>query len=626
MNPLELASGFVLLVLVRWWGAHAPFRRFEVPPQLLAAVVALVGLFFLTMVVARAVHHFAGVAFDPESLAASGVLQTALSIVWGVTGLTAMVIGARASARAIWLGGAALMAVVVVKLFLVELDNTGYAGPRGVVLGRWRAAARRGLFCARAAPRGSRQTHGIMRTAMQRRPTPSAAVVSCACLALGALSSGALALQHEQFAAGWPLELPSEEGFFDVPLTLEIYQQARRLEELAVLDLAGYPMPFYRVSQTPPTPSERRTSLAASPVYATDASAAELTVATDDQRTNVTVTRPADEAGPQIVAFILDARAIEAAPLALELEWRALAQPFLMEVRIEQSETLTEWRPVGRASIAQLSIDDTELRHGRVPVVAAQGGYYRITASGSVVDWYLESADLVSAATERPPMRVARFAPIAERPTETRAQDEAAAAETLYFDLGGRLPVTAVTVSFTAPNRWGRASLASSDSLEGPWRTHAGSRLFYELDYENENLASPDVELGRVEHRYWRAVFEVAPSPGAVELQVEYPQEHLRFYAAGVAPYMLVAGTVSPAAGPDTTLLTAWDELRPRGTGLQQATVGARVELGGAAALEEPFEFPWLTATLWLVLGGGVLGVAAMAFKLAREMRQDASR
>ena len=350
-----------------------------------------------------------------------------------------------------------------------------------------------------------------MRTAMPRAFAPSSAVVSCACLALAA--SAAYALQQEQFVAGWPLDLPSEEGFFDVPLTLEMYQQARRLEELAVLDLAGYPMPFYRVSETPPTPTERRTSLTASPVYAAGATPAELTIATDDQRTNVTVTRPPDQPAAQIVAFILDARAIEQAPLALELQWRALPQPFLMEVRIEQSQTLTDWRPVGRASIAQLSIDDTELRHGRVPVVAAQGGYYRITASGSVVDWYLERADLVSAAAERSPTRVARFGPTAERPTQTRGQDDAAAVRTLHFDLGGRLPVTAVTISFTAPNRWGRASLASSDSLDGPWRTHARSRLFYELDYENENLASPDVEVGRVEHRYWRAVFDTAPPP-----------------------------------------------------------------------------------------------------------------
>jgi uncharacterized membrane protein len=35
-----------------------------------------------------------------------------------------MVVGARSRARAVWLAGAALMTVVVVKLFLVDLGNT----------------------------------------------------------------------------------------------------------------------------------------------------------------------------------------------------------------------------------------------------------------------------------------------------------------------------------------------------------------------------------------------------------------------------------------------------------------------------------------------------------------------
>ena len=34
-----------------------------------------------------------------------------------------MVLGARRTQRAVWVGGAALMAIVVVKLFLVELGN-----------------------------------------------------------------------------------------------------------------------------------------------------------------------------------------------------------------------------------------------------------------------------------------------------------------------------------------------------------------------------------------------------------------------------------------------------------------------------------------------------------------------
>jgi uncharacterized membrane protein len=42
--------------------------------------------------------------------------------------LLGMVIGARARQRAVWIAGAALMAVVVAKLFVVELDNTGTLG------------------------------------------------------------------------------------------------------------------------------------------------------------------------------------------------------------------------------------------------------------------------------------------------------------------------------------------------------------------------------------------------------------------------------------------------------------------------------------------------------------------
>jgi uncharacterized membrane protein len=128
LNPLEVASVFVLIVAMRWWRAVGEFHRIELPAQSVAAAGALLGLLLLTMAVARAVHHYMGVAFDFQSLASSSVLQAALSIVWGTAGLGAMVIGARGKHRTVWIGGAVLMAVVVVKLFLVELDNTGTLG------------------------------------------------------------------------------------------------------------------------------------------------------------------------------------------------------------------------------------------------------------------------------------------------------------------------------------------------------------------------------------------------------------------------------------------------------------------------------------------------------------------
>ena len=96
-------------------------------------------------------HHWAQVPYDVDSLAASTTFQSALSIVWGIAGLAAMIVGARGSRRGVWLIGAALMTVVVAKLFLVDLGNTGTLARVVSFLGVGRAAARRRLLRARAA-------------------------------------------------------------------------------------------------------------------------------------------------------------------------------------------------------------------------------------------------------------------------------------------------------------------------------------------------------------------------------------------------------------------------------------------------------------------------------------------
>jgi len=125
MNPLALTSLFALFVIWRWLTAN---RGWWDGSRFVPLIVAAISLFLLTMAVARAVHHWGGVPFDLELLGESVVFQTSLSMVWGITGLLGMVLGARFTRREVWIGGAALMAVVVVKLFLVELDNTGTVG------------------------------------------------------------------------------------------------------------------------------------------------------------------------------------------------------------------------------------------------------------------------------------------------------------------------------------------------------------------------------------------------------------------------------------------------------------------------------------------------------------------
>ncbi len=58
-------------------------------------------------------------------LFSSVLLQASLSIFWSLLALGTMVVAARNGLRSVWLAGAGLLAVVVVKLFLVDLSNTG---------------------------------------------------------------------------------------------------------------------------------------------------------------------------------------------------------------------------------------------------------------------------------------------------------------------------------------------------------------------------------------------------------------------------------------------------------------------------------------------------------------------
>ncbi|HEX6928066.1 MAG TPA: DUF2339 domain-containing protein, partial [Gammaproteobacteria bacterium] len=118
LNVMLLTSAAILWLAWQFpWGIVA--RR-----DMLIAV-AVLGLLFVTMEIARGTHHLAGVRFASEALWRSGVFQASLSIIWSMLGIAGMVFGARRMQRLPWLAGAGLMGVVVVKLFLVDLGNTG---------------------------------------------------------------------------------------------------------------------------------------------------------------------------------------------------------------------------------------------------------------------------------------------------------------------------------------------------------------------------------------------------------------------------------------------------------------------------------------------------------------------
>ena len=125
LNPLELAYLAVLAGALLWWRLVRERARLDSLDMLANAVLGATAFAAVTGGVVRACHHWAGVPWDASTLFASDTVQASLSIVWGTLAISLMLFGNRRKTRSVWVIGATLVGIVVVKLFLVELSAVG---------------------------------------------------------------------------------------------------------------------------------------------------------------------------------------------------------------------------------------------------------------------------------------------------------------------------------------------------------------------------------------------------------------------------------------------------------------------------------------------------------------------
>ncbi|VVP52177.1 hypothetical protein PS880_05429 [Pseudomonas fluorescens] len=127
INPLELGLLFALFGVYVWSSSAVTLLAIrkdyaEHATQLISGVSLFV---FFTALVMRTAHHWGGVPFEFDALLESMLVQAGLSIVWTLMALSLMIGGHMRHRREVWLIGAALIGVVVAKLFFVELSNRG---------------------------------------------------------------------------------------------------------------------------------------------------------------------------------------------------------------------------------------------------------------------------------------------------------------------------------------------------------------------------------------------------------------------------------------------------------------------------------------------------------------------
>ena len=128
LNPTDLAVALGLGALTLWL---LRLRNTDLQvPDLIQSDAPKAALFFAAFIAIntvwlRVAHHFAGVEWDASALFASFLVQTGYAILWTLLALGLMVLAHRRAQRPLWMLGAGLLGLTLVKLFLIDLSNAG---------------------------------------------------------------------------------------------------------------------------------------------------------------------------------------------------------------------------------------------------------------------------------------------------------------------------------------------------------------------------------------------------------------------------------------------------------------------------------------------------------------------
>lgn len=434
--------------------------------------------------------------------------------------------------------------------------------------------------------------------------------------ALLAGTAGAADLSPADFAYGLPLEPAREAPLYRLELPEPVYLGAAHpeLRDLRVFNAAGEAVPF-ALRAAPAAVVSEIEPVAVFPIPGpVDADEPSVRVRTDDRGAVIDVTpgQPLHTARP-IGGYLLDLSQLRRPVHRLQLTWAEPEQGAVGQVKLAVSDDLHGWRTVGTATLAELRMDGHRLRRDTIDLPGVNGRYLRLEWPAELRALHLQSAQAELRDRAPPPLRW--------RTVDGRADAEGG----LLFDSGGHLPVTQVQLLFADANRLLEARLDSGPSADGPWRTRAGG-VFYRLRNDGEELVNPPLTTAAASDRYWRLrPTRPAAPPDGLRLRLGWQPRELVFLAQGTGPFLLAYGSARAATAEAAPGL-------PRNLGddphlVAEVRIGEQRTLAGpSAALPPPPPLPWRRWALWATLIAAAAALCVMAWRLARDMRDESDR
>jgi uncharacterized membrane protein len=114
-----------VLGVIAWWAYRFGRGLSDAARSALYLVTVLESAMLISVIFARAIHAYRHVPYAADALWHDLYFQTGLSLLWSATAILLMLLSKRYESRSLWMVGFGLLGVVVLKLFFVELANSG---------------------------------------------------------------------------------------------------------------------------------------------------------------------------------------------------------------------------------------------------------------------------------------------------------------------------------------------------------------------------------------------------------------------------------------------------------------------------------------------------------------------
>lgn len=122
LNPLDLVQLIIIMAVLLWKEQILAITGDPSDRHYFYIMVMAYIFLWMNVDVLRAVHHWAAIPWQLPDILNANISQASLSLFWALSGLATTLYSSRKQNRTLWIIGATLLGIVVLKLFVIDFS------------------------------------------------------------------------------------------------------------------------------------------------------------------------------------------------------------------------------------------------------------------------------------------------------------------------------------------------------------------------------------------------------------------------------------------------------------------------------------------------------------------------